>query len=67
MCLCAAAFSIRFGQKAQIGVIPAVGTAVMAVLLAFSKVWLISMLAGFTLVMVAMAAAGGRMWSRRWE
>lgn len=39
----------------------------MAVLLAFSKVWLISMLAGFTLVMVAMAAAGGRMWSRRWE
>lgn len=67
VCLCAAAFSIRFGQKAQIGVIPAVGTAVMAVLLAFSKVWLISMLAGFTLVMVAMAAAGGRMWSRRWE
>ena len=67
VCLCAAAFSIRFGQKAQIGVIPAVGTAVMAVLLAFSKVWLLSMLAGFTLVMVAMAAAGGRMWSRRWE
>lgn len=67
VCLCAAAFSIRFGQKAQAGVIPAVGTAVMAVLLAFSKVWLISMLAGFTLVMVAMAAAGGRMWSRRWE
>lgn len=67
VCLCAAAFSIRFGQKAQTGVIPAVGTAVMAVLLAFSKVWLISMLAGFTLVMVAMAAAGGRMWSRRWE
>ena len=67
VCMCAAAFSIRFGQKAQTGVIPAVGTAVMAVLLAFSKVWLISMLAGFTLVLVAMAAAGGRMWSRRWE
>ena len=47
--------------------IPAVGTAVMAVLLAFSKVWLISMLAGFTLVTVVMAAAGGRMWCRRWE
>lgn len=67
VCLCAAAFSIRFGQKAQAGVIPAVGTAVMAVLLAFSKVWLISMLAGFTLVTVVMAAAGGRMWCRRWE
>lgn len=65
--ICAAAFSIKFGQKAQAGVIPAVGAAVMVVMLAFSKVWLIAMLVGFILITAVMLMTGGRLWSRRWE
>lgn len=67
VCTCAATFSIKLGQKAQLGVVPAAGVAVMVVLLAFVRLWFEVMLIGFVFVTVIMTVIGGRLWNRRWE